>query len=143
MGHSHNPVMAGYGISQQEWDLLTKNEAWNPEERRSVRSALSEVINCSLSMAGLPADALPSEYVAAVIAVVVSPVNRLVAAARTPETHLAVSAAGIKENEDIDPASPAQMRALVMMYTGLHGQRYWEAPRAIEREEARRRAQAG
>lgn len=110
-----------HGISQPEWDLLTQEEFWTPEQYRGVRSILANVCEVSMTVAGLPAAPLPGQYVAALIAIVVSPANRIMAAHKAPETFDAVGAAGITESYVIRPMPREQMISLVMAYSGGYG----------------------
>ena len=82
-----------------------------------MKSVLSEAVNITMTLAGLPAEPLPGQYVAAVIATLVAPCNRLVAAQRAPETYDAVSASGLVESAEVLPMPPTQMVALVMAYS--------------------------
>lgn len=110
-----------HGISQADWDLLTKKEHWTSDEARSVNSILSAVMDVSLTIANLPAQSLPGQYVAAVIACLVSPANRLVASYKTPDSYDGIAATGISEPFEVREMKREQMVALVMAYSGGFG----------------------
>lgn len=108
---------AALGFSRAEWSLITSEEGWLPAERRNVRSILSEAVNSSLERAGLASDPVPGQYVAMVICALVAPVNRLVAAARAPESYDAVVASGLFGPAELVDMPPWQMQSLVMAYS--------------------------
>jgi len=118
LGKKHTAAHAAAGFSAEEWELLTKVEPWTAEERRGVRSVLAEAVNVTMAIAGLPAEPLPGQYVAAVISTLIHPVNRHVAAIRAPETYDAVAASGLVGSSEIVPMTPQQMVGLVMAYSG-------------------------
>jgi hypothetical protein len=105
-----------HGLSAEDWDLVTKKEPWNIEERKRVKSVIAECVTISLTIAGLPAMALPGQYVAAVIACIVSPANLLVAAVRAPDAFDGVKASGIEGDFKIEPMPAEQMISLVTAY---------------------------
>lgn len=107
-----------HGIQQTDWELLTQVEHWTPEQARQVRGVLGQVLEVALTIAGMPAIPLPGQYVAAVIAMCVSPANKLVASTKVPDTFDAVSAAGVTEPFEVKPMRTEQMMGLVMMYSG-------------------------
>lgn len=106
-----------HGLSQEDWELLTQSEPWSITHRQKARSLIAECVNISLTMAGLPAQPLPAQYVAAVIAYVVAPANRLVAAMRAPETFDGVAASGLLGAQEVTPCSTEQMVSLVIAYS--------------------------
>lgn len=110
-----------HGISQEDWDLLTRAEHWTPDESRAIRSILASVIEVCMTIVAMPAVPLPGQYAAAVIAIVVAPPNRIIAAFRCPDTFDAVAAAGITEPFEVKPMRPEQIIALVMLYSGGYG----------------------
>lgn len=108
-------------MSPDDWDLLRKETPWTPDEARGVRSILAAAIEGALSIAGLPAAPLPGQYAAAVIAILVAPCNRIVAAMKTPDTFDALGASGLVQEVKIRPMEREQMIALVMAYSGGFG----------------------
>lgn len=106
------------GLSSEDWKLVTQPEPWNVQQRQRARSIIAECVMISLTIAGLPAQSLPAQYVAAVIAHIVSPANMLVASTRAPEAFDAVAASGMVQAQEIKPVSVEQMQALVMAYAG-------------------------
>lgn len=107
-----------YGLSRSEWQTLTKREVWTRQEAKSVRSLIAELIQISLTISGLPAQQLPGQYVAAVIATAVAPVNWLAAAARAPQCFDAVNASGLSEEHEVREMPMEQMQSLVIAYGG-------------------------
>lgn len=110
-----------YGLSQDDWALLTQKEPWNVDQRRRVRSLISECVTISLTVAGLPAQSLPAQYVAAVIATIVSPANLIVAAHAAPESYDATGAANVEQTFQVTPVRSEQMLSLIMLYAGGFG----------------------
>lgn len=117
-GLKYGPIHRAHGIPQEEWELLVRDEFWTPEETRSIRSILANVVEVAMTVAGVPAVPLPGQYVAAVIAICVAPANRFMAAARAPDTFDAVAASGVTETYAVRPMSREQMISLVMAYSG-------------------------
>ena len=120
---AYTSVHREYGLSAEDWKLVTQKELWNTSESRRVGSILSNCVMISLAVAGLPAQPLPAQYVAAMIAHVVHPSNLLVAAFNAPEAFDAMSASGLVQAQEIKPVSKEQMQALVIAYAGgINGQ---------------------
>lgn len=113
----YSSVHQMHGLSQEDWDLLTQKEPWTITHRQKARSLIAECVNISLTIAGLPAQPLPAQYVAAVISCVVAPANRLVAAMRAPETFDGVAASGLLGGQEVQPVTTEQMVSLVMAYS--------------------------
>ena len=111
----------GHGIDQYHWQILTQKEYWSPDQARSMRQVLADVVNVSLTIAGMPALPLPGQYVAAVIAEVVAPPNRMLACTKAPDTFDAAAASGITETHEVKPMHYTQMMALVLAYSGGYG----------------------
>lgn len=107
-----------HGIEEHHWKLLTQSEYWTPDETRQMRSILASVVEVSMTIAGMPAIPLPGQYVAALIAEVVAPCNRLLAAHKTPDTFDAEAASGIMQAHEVKEMPREQMMALVMAYSG-------------------------
>lgn len=110
-----------HGIMQADWDLLVQEEPWTPEEARKIRAILASVIEVCLTIAGLPPVPLPGQYAAAVIAIVVSPANRFLAARKAPETFDAVEASGLEGPIKVTEVKYETMFGLVMAYSGGYG----------------------
>jgi hypothetical protein len=120
-GIKYNELHRTHGIQQVHWDLLTQDEPWTPEQARQIRSVLASIIEVCMTIAGLPPVPLPAQYAAAVIAVVVAPANRFVAAQKVPDTFDAATASGLMETIDIRPVKAETMFSLVMAYSGGFG----------------------
>lgn len=107
-----------HGVVEEDWKVLTSSEYWTPDQARQVRSILASVCEVAMSIAGMPAIPLPGQYVAAVIAHVVKPANRMLAAIRAPETFDAEAASGMLGTHIVKPMPQQQMISLVMAYSG-------------------------
>ena len=116
--YRYTDVHAAYGIPKPDWDLLRSKRPWKTDERMRARSVLSEILNVSMTIAGLPSQPLPAEYVAATIACVVHPCNVFVAATRAPEAYSALDASGLMGSVEIEPVKPETMFSLVIYYLG-------------------------
>ncbi len=110
-----------FGIAQNEWELLTQEEFWTPQQQRQVRSLIASTVEVSLTIAGMPPTPLPVQYVAAVIAIVVAPANQIVAAMKAPDTFDAYDASGLNGAPTDNAASKQQLLGLVMAYAGGFG----------------------
>lgn len=107
-----------HGIEEHHWDLLTQSEYWSPDQARAMRSILASVCEASMTIAGMPAVPLPGQYVAAVIAEIVAPVNRLLACVKAPDTFDAYMASGLERTHEVKPMSREQLQGLVIAYSG-------------------------
>lgn len=110
-----------HGIEQAHWELLTQREYWTPDQSRAVRSVLANVIEVSMTIAGMPAVPLPGQYVAALIAEVVSPCNYMIAAVKAPDTFDATDASGLTGGSEVRTMEYQQLMALVLAYAGGYG----------------------
>ena len=110
-----------HGIEQAHWELLTQREYWTPDQSRAVRSVLANVIEVSMTIAGMPAVPLPGQYVAALIAEVVAPCNYMIAAVKAPDTFDATDASGLLGGTEIKAMEYQQLMALVLAYAGGYG----------------------
>jgi len=117
-GDGYGELHRSYGLMQADFELLIQEEHWTPDDARRIRSILAAVIEVSLTIAGMPAVPLPGQYAAAVIAILVSPANRIVACMKVPETFDAVTASGLHQDFEVRPMRPEQMIALVLAYSG-------------------------
>mgnify|MGYP002259866547 CR=1 FL=1 len=108
----------GHGIDEYHWQLLTQEEYWSPDQARQMRSILASVVEVSMTIAGMPAIPLPGHYVAALIAEVVAPANRLLACTKAPDTFDADAASGILGTHEVKDMSVQQLMALVLAYSG-------------------------
>ena len=114
----YSSLHKGHGIEQAQWDLLTQKEFWTPDQARQIRSVLANVIEVCMTISGMPAMPLPGQYCAAVIAICVAPVNRLVACTKAPDTFDADAASGILGTHEVKDMSVQQLMSLVMAYSG-------------------------
>jgi len=119
--HAYSAVHREHGISQVDWELLTDEQPWSVEESRRIRSVLAATIEVCMTVSGMPPVPLPAQYAAAIIAVVVAPANRMVAAMKCPDTFDAHTASGLMGTAQVVRPSTEQMMALVMAYSGGYG----------------------
>lgn len=107
-----------HGIDPFQWKILTQNQYWSPEQARGMRSVLANVLEVSMTIAGMPAIPMPGQYAAALIAELVAPCNRILACHKAPETFDAFAASGLNETVDVQPMKVEQLMALVIAYSG-------------------------
>jgi hypothetical protein len=109
-----------HGIEQSHWELITQKEYWTVDQARAVRSILANVVEVSMTIAGMPPTPLPGQYVAAVIATVVAPCNRIIACMKAPDTFDALDASGLISHagEEVKVMTPQQLISLTMAYAG-------------------------
>lgn len=120
-GNKYTSLHKGHGIDEHSWQLLTQSEYWSPDQARQIRSILASTVEVAMTISGMPAIPLPGQYVAAVIAEVVSPVNRLLACTKAPDTFDADQASGIMDTHVVKDMSVQQLMALVIAYSGGYG----------------------
>ena len=107
-----------HGIVEADWDLLTQEEYWTPDVARKMPSIMSSVCEVSMTIAGMPAVPLPGHYIAALIAEVVAPCNRMMACYKAPDTFDADLASGVMGTHEVKPMSREQLMALTLLYSG-------------------------
>lgn len=106
-----------HGLEQSDWQLLTQYEAWSPDQARSIRSILASALEVSMTIAGMPAVPLPGQYVAGLIAKLVSPQNRMIACMKAPDTFDADAASGVMGTHEIKDMPWQQLMALTLLYS--------------------------
>lgn len=114
----YSELHKSHGIEPSHWELLTQGEYWTPDQARQIRSILANVIEVSMTIAGMPAVPLPGQYAAAVIAEVVAPANRMLACIKCPDTFDAYDASGINQSFEVKDMPKEQMMSLVLAYSG-------------------------
>lgn len=118
-GHcKYTSLHKGHGIDQAHWDLLTQDEYWSPDQTRQIRSILANVIEVSMTIAGMPAIPLPGQYTAALISEIVAPANRLLACTKAPDTFDAEAASGMMETSTVKDMGIQQLMSIVIAYSG-------------------------
>ena len=135
-GAKYTEFHKSHGIDEYHWQILTSEEYWTAEQQRQMRSILANVLEVSLTIAGMPGIPLPGQYTAALIAEVVAPCNRMVACMKAPDTFDAAAAVGILGTHEVKPMSTEQMLSLVLAYSGgFPGEpQSGRLPKAIEAE---------
>lgn len=114
----YSELHKAHGLEEYEWSILTQKERWSPEQARLMRNTLANVVEVSMTIAGMPAIPMPGQYVAAVIAEVVAPVNRFLACMKAPDTFNAADASGIMTTSEVKEMSKEQLMSLVLAYSG-------------------------
>jgi len=110
------------GVSQAHVDVLRQPGLWTSDQRVAVRQTLDAVIYACTDMAGLPRVDIPAEYVAAVVATLVSPVNFLVLASWVADHKPARDLAQAEENVQIQRVHAGKMASLIIMaHAAIHG----------------------
>lgn len=64
-----------FGISPEDWFLTTGSGPWVGTDRQRVRATLDILVHGTVDVVGVPRFEVPSEYIAAVLAVFVGPTN--------------------------------------------------------------------
>lgn len=105
----------GIGVSRGDFDRLVGNDPWMASDRNRMTTCFHTVINASVDAMGLPRFNLSAEFVAAGIAVFVSPVNCHAAC-------VFASNGGPAEEmgrmASISPSTPEQLFALLVQLYG-------------------------
>lgn len=122
----------GHGIDPFHWEILTQKEYWSPDQAREMRSVIANVLEVSMTIAGMPAIPLPGQYAAALISTVVAPSNRMLACTKVPETFDAFAATGLFQDHEVKPMPVQQMMSLVVLYSGDYAGE--PAPHRLPRE---------
>ena len=107
----------GHGIDPHHWEILTQKEYWSPDQARQIRAILANALEVCMTISGMPAIPMPGQYVAALIAEVVAPCNRMVACMKAPDTFDAEAASGILGPVEIKPMEYQQLLGLVTIYS--------------------------
>lgn len=68
-------AVASFGISKDDFRLVTGNGIWLASDRERVRRVLENLLFGSMDLMGLQRITAPAEYIAAVLVVFVAPVN--------------------------------------------------------------------
>ena len=107
-----------FGFMESDWELLTRDDRWSPEETMRVSGLLVQLIQSSLTISGLPATRLPGQYVAALIVEVVHSCNVIAACWSAPASFDAARASGLTGEYEIIAMEPEQMFSLAMAFLG-------------------------
>lgn len=113
----YGPEQQAAGFTQEEWELLCSDECWTKAEQMKIPSILASAVSITLRTAGLPPVPLPGAYIAAVICKLVTPCNRLIAAASSPESFDVMSAVGLTGESKEIITTKSQMYALVVYFS--------------------------
>lgn len=114
----YSPVHERNGISRAEWELFTQEDAWSTAQRQRIRGIMSEVLQASMTIAGLPSSPVPGHYACAIIACIVRPRNRLVACHSCPTTYDPSLASGLQGPPEIKEMTREQIIGIMLAYVG-------------------------
>lgn len=114
----YSDLHKGHGIEEAHWQLVTQEEYWSADQARQIRSILANVLEVSMTIAGMPPVPLPGQYVAAMIAEIVSPCNRMMACVKAPDTFDADAASGLQGTHEIKEMGFQQLMSLTLAYSG-------------------------
>ena len=113
-----------HGLELSDWELLIQKEYWSADQAKKIRSILAAAVEVSLTIANIPPGPLPGQYVAAVIAEIVAPPNRMVACHKAPDTFDAASALEEQDMINVKPVNVYKLQALVLLYSGEYDNEY-------------------
>ena len=103
-----------YGVPETDRQLLQADALWNAGDRPTVRRTMDSILYGALDALGLPRFVISAEYIAAWIALVVSPINWMTMCAYYDH---AVAAADIRGSQEDVPfaehITAPQLHALV------------------------------
>lgn len=108
---AYNGTLAPLGISEEDFELVTRNEIWSRNDRQTVVNTIEAVCHGGMDLLSLPRLELPAEYLAAAICTIVRPTNFQVAC-RWLERGVTVSAEGI-EDGSLEPVKANVLFVLV------------------------------
>lgn len=109
------------GLTPKVYEEVTSEIPWIAAQRTRMRAALDALCHATTDLAGLPRIEIPAEYVAAVIAVFVSPVNTPLACSFMGErfvTSADAASVGEPPPQGMEHMTAAQLLALVCQ---IHG----------------------
>lgn len=107
------------GITDTQFKLVNGNQAWRRDQLNNVMRTLNALIFGTLEVMAIPKIVVPAEYVAAIVATLVAPCNRMTACVwlsqerQTGVGALELSARG-EQSATLQPASASQLFALVL-----------------------------
>lgn len=122
IGNTVSTDFDAIGITPDDYKLTSGDAPWSKNDRRKVSITLEALMYGSLDQLGLARFAVPSEYVAAIIAAFVAPANRLVAcmwlaeAGKTGARAMDLASQGLQA-QTVDTTSPQKLFALVCQLT--------------------------
>lgn len=123
LGSDIQSVISSFGCTQKEWELVTGKRVWVGTERNIVSRTLDSLLHGFVDSLGIPRFELPSEYVATIIALFVSPCN-FFGACNYLGSHISghdlMSQANLVETTDgLERVSPSKLFAHVCeIYSG-------------------------
>jgi len=108
------------GITPEDYKLAHGDTMWTRENRRRVVATLDALIYGTIDVLGMGRFAVPTEYVAAILATFVAPLNRQVACIWMAEQGTTGSkasdlAAAGQVASTVDKSTPSQLFALVIL----------------------------
>ena len=113
---AYNGTLAPLGVSEEDFELATRDEVWTRNDRQSVVQTIEAVAHGGMDLLALPRLELPAEYLAAIIATIVRPVNFQIAC-RWLERGVTVAAEGIEDGS----LEPVKANVLFVLTCELFG----------------------
>ena len=113
--------LVALNIHIDHWQLLIRDDVWLPVDKAKVEAVLRQIAFGSCDILGVPRPThLPAEYVACVVACLVSPVNWMSAAVMWSMSPATVDLIDGDDNKgNILPVGSGRMFALVMQYAAM------------------------
>lgn len=107
-------AVASLGVQKEDFRLVTGLSVWLATDRVRVLNVLQSLLFGSLDLIGLPRITAPAEYIAAVIAVFVAPVNYMPACRFFEQSRPADDLALGAEAQRMESVTASQLHALVL-----------------------------
>lgn len=98
-----------------EIKVATQKQLWVQSDRILIRNALEAVLNSGVDTLGLQRFILPAEYIASVIAIVVSPVNWKIACIHLSNTNVTTLDVMAGYAEQKIPMNPNTLFSIVLL----------------------------
>ena len=74
-GTAKQGFLSHVGVNKEDFKFLVQNQPWLGQDRMRARRAIEAIAGSTMDVIGVPRYRIPAEYVAVVIATLVSPVN--------------------------------------------------------------------
>lgn len=117
------------GITQEDFEKLSSKEPWRRENMNVIMRTMNCLIFGSLEIMAVPKIVVPSEFVAAHIATIVNPANRMIACvwlAQERQTGVGALELAARQNSpsQYDPTSADNLFALVCLLSDTEESNY-------------------
>ena len=101
-----------FGISVEDWKLVTGNRPWLGNERARVTRTLQALVHGAVDAVGHPRFDVPAEWICAVLAVFVAPTNAMSACVMMSGV-LPTTESAAQDQAVMDEVTPRQLFALL------------------------------